>query len=51
MQLKQFASSCGWCKVILHCDGNANSELGRVAALHNPWLALLNFCIPFCLIC
>jgi hypothetical protein len=20
MQLKQFASSCGWCKVILHCD-------------------------------
>jgi hypothetical protein len=51
MQLKQFASSCGWCKVILHCDGNANNELGRVAALHNPWLALLNLCIPFCLIC
>ncbi|ONM60908.1 hypothetical protein ZEAMMB73_Zm00001d022523 [Zea mays] len=36
MKLKQFASSCGWCKVILHCDGNANSELGGVAALHTP---------------
>ena len=60
MKLKQFASSyldylkfiysCGWCKVILHCDGNAKSELGGVAALHTPWLALLNLCIPSCLL-
>jgi hypothetical protein len=41
---------CGWCKVILPCDGNANNELGGVAALHNPWLALLNLCIPSCLL-